>query len=325
MRNLLLVSISAICIFLFTRCVVVAGLAYAIEEGDGGRQAREMRRNNRAFDRDGWYEFKHHFNSDSLNAYYVRKDSLNLSDFYLSEEYNYVEKNMRLRSELDTFNFFSRKLQGDYIECSLYRNALVLPSGKEKKEIKDAYHCYIDLGTNEVASCFFTKKSIFIPYILIKNEEIIAKPKPYLPLLPLAEYKKSLPTTQQVSGYNHVIHIGKDYLLVDTSQRFQQFHAALTRNYFRTSKITEIDTSHYEVNLRIQYNFYRNGENINYCRFQFMKFNSVNYSYPDKYYNSGGASERYFNPEKKLIYKEKLDQLFKQLAKEHPELKKRKK
>lgn len=322
MRKLLVIAISAVCIFLFTRCIVVAGLAYAIEESDGGREAREIRRNNRKFDRDGWYEFKHHFNLDSLNAYYIRKDSLNLSGFYLPEEYNYVEKNMRLRSELDTFTFYSHKLYGD-IEWSLYRNALVLPSGKEKKEIKDAYHCYIDLGANEVASCFFTKKSIFIPYILIKNEEIIAKPKPYLPLLPLAEYKKSLPTTQQVSGYNHVIRIGAGPLLVDTSKRFQQFHAALTQNYFRTSKITEIDTSLYEVNLRIQYNFYRNGENINYYRFQFMKFNSLNYSRSDKYYNSGGASERYFNPEKKPIYKKKLDQLFKQLEKEHPELMKK--
>jgi hypothetical protein len=317
MKKLLVIATSAICIFLFTRCGLIIGFANMMDDADTGRLYRKLERNNKKFDRDGWYEFEHTFNPDSLNAYYLRKDSLILSDFYLPEEYNYVEKNMRLRSELDTFTC-------NGVDFSPSRNALLLRSGQPKKELDDARHFYIDLGANEVASCFITKESIFIPYILIKKEEIIAKPKPYLPLLPLAEYKKSLTDFRQVKHYDHVIRIEKPPMLVDTSQRFQQFLATFSEKTLFTPNITEIDTNLYEVSHRIQYNFYRDGKNENYYRFQFMEFYDIGDLIQVESYYSEPSDERYFKPKTKLIYKEKLDQLFKQLAKEHPEfLKKR--
>ena len=317
------ISIVITCsVFLFSRCGLVWGVAIGLDNLDSTRRYNQLERNNRKFDRDGWYSADHHFNPDSLYSYFIKKDSLDLAAFYLPEEFNFVKTNLRLRNEMDTFTcyFTVRSDKRGGADFSSSRNAIQLVSNQQKHELTGVFHCYVQLDTNEIACCFFTKESILVPYILIKKETIIAKPRPYVPNMPFEDYKKSLPSIKDVNVDDHVISFGSPPSRVDTSQRFRNFSKSYPMNILYTTKRSEIDTVNYELNHRIQYNFYSNTKNQNYYRFEFMQFYDLSDAIQGEEYYTYPANERYFKPKTKIVYKEKLDLLFKKLAREHPNL-----
>ena len=281
-----------------------------------------MNKNNERFDENGWYRFNHHFNVDSLKNYYIRKDSLNLTAFYLPEEFDFMKSHLILKSEQDTFELIyplnsteTRK----FLDFSSTRDMFTMRSSEAIKELNNAIHFYIDLGSDGVACCYITEKEVIIPYILIKSETIIAKPKPFVPSVPFDVYVGSLPTEKQVKGTDHVIRIGNGPSLVDTTKQFTEFLKSRSFDVIFTTSISSIDEN-YELNHKIQYNFYVNGINHNFYRFELLRFNDVSDLIQNESYYSYPEKERYLKPETKLRYKKKLDAIFKQLAKEHPHL-----
>jgi hypothetical protein len=298
-------------------------MAYGVilEDISYSREYKEMNKNNEQFDENGWYRFNHHFNADSLQKHFIRKDSLSLTAFYLPEEFDFLKNHLIPESEQDTFEVIyplNSTEQRKFLDFSPTRNDFTVNSAETIKELNRAFHFYLDLGSDEIASCYITDKEIIIPYILIKSETIIAKPKPYIPPIPFGSYEQLLPTIKEVNVVDHTIDIGKPLSFVDTTEQFSNFLKTHSFEVIYTSSISTIDTN-YELNHKIQYNFDLYGRNNNFYRHQFMKFYDISdiiqsesyYSYPEK--------ERYFKPETKLRYKKKLDLIFKQLAKEHPE------
>lgn len=324
MRNTTISFLILISLIFFTGCGLIGATALLIDNADTRKKKCQLEKNNLKFDRDGWYVLNHNFNIDSLYRYIIRQDSLELTSFYLTEEFDFVKNHIKPCDELDTFTCYyplnsdkGRKI----LNFSPSKNNIRLASCQQKTELNEAVHCYMKIDANEVACCFITKKYILIPYILIKNDIVCAKPKPYIPHLPFENYKNSLLTIKQVEAYNHIIKVnGRIHALVDTTQRFQQFLKTSLQDDIYTKNIEKVDTNQYLVNHKIQYNFYQNNENYNYYRFEFIKFNNIQDLIQNKDYYTEPSIERYFKPETKLLYKQKLDDIFKKLSKGSPEL-----
>lgn len=322
MKSNSIVFLFTFSIILFTRCGgLIIGGANSIDKLDTSRKQKQLSKNNERFDENGWYRFNHHFNIDSLRKHFVRKDSLNLTAFYLPEEFDFLKNHLMPESEKDTFEVIyplNSTEPRKFLDFSPTRDNFTIRSSETIKELSNAIHFYLDLGSNEVACCYVTEKEIIIPYILIKSDTIIAKPKPFVPSIPFDSYVRSLPTIREVKVDNHMIRIGNSPSLADTTMAFNNFLKTHSFEVIYTPSISGIDKN-YELNHKIQYNFYLNGSNHNYYRYQFLQFKDISdiiqsegyYSYPEK--------ERYFKPETKLLYKKKLDRLFKRLAKEYPE------
>ncbi len=322
MKYNLIIFLSAFCLFFFTRCGgIIYGIAIGMDNLDTSRKYKQLEKNNEQFDENGWYRFNHHFNAESLHNHFKKKDSLYLIPFYFPEEFNYLKNHLITKSELDTFEVIyplNSTEQRKFLDFSPTRNDFTVNSAETIKELNGAFHFYLDLGSDEIASCYITDKEIIIPYILIKSETIIAKPKPYIPPIPFDSYLQLLPTIKEVKVVDHAIDIGKPLSFVDTTKQFSNFLKTHSFAVIYTSSISTIDTN-YELNHKMQYNFDLNGSNHNFYRHDFVKFNSISDIIQNESYYLHPEKEQYVKPDTKLRYKKKLDLIFKQLAKEHSE------
>ncbi len=303
--------------FLVSCKIIVSSTAYGVHSISEHRDTQKLKRINKKFDNDGWYRYSLSADASTIYTLFRKKDSAALAPFYGDEEFNFLRKNLQLKSGLkDTFECFDFHRTRLSVDFSSTRDCIYLRDDQPKHDFEFGYQCYVRIAPDTFACLLLSEHQLLVPYLLITAETAIALPKRYVPPTNFDSYRDQLIDFDALPNSDVRIRVnGSKKRRIDTTAAFRIFiRNHPFENQFALSP-QNIDTTLYDLNHKIRYHTIEGNAHQIYRRYFFAHFNTIGALYHTNY-NDSPATSSNLHPELKMYWKKRLDAYFDDLLSE---------